>query len=292
MKNKMWKKLYEPRIWRRIYLERMGEPLIYNVASVFALLFGSFKQKVHYDLVPRQPYAFCIQAAADKARAENIGKLTLIEFGVAAGAGLQNMCWIAERVGRESGVEFEIIGFDGGEGMPPPKDYRDRPEKYFTGDYRVTDKRRLLEHLPGNARIMFGHIDDSIRKFSSQIRYPIGFVSLDVDYYWSTKQCLEIFNLEAKNYLPFVYTYFDDIQDIDDNEFCGELLAIKEFNQSNANQNRKIAIANCLDRLRVFKNGVWLKQVYLTHIFDHEHRSIEFVTANRKSKAILTNPYL
>ncbi len=292
MTNKMWNKLYEPRIWKRIYLERMREPLIYNLASVFVLLFGSFKKKVQYDLVPRQPYAFSIQAAAEQALAANIGKLTLIEFGVAAGAGLLNMCWIAEQVTRESGVEFEIIGFDGGEGMPPPKDYRDHPEKYFTGDYPVTDKRRLLEQLPANARIMFGHIDDSIRKFGSQIRYPIGFVSVDVDYCWSTKQCLEFFDLEAQNYLPYVYTYFDDVQDIDDNEFCGELLAIKEFNRSNANQNRQIAIANCLDRLRIFKNAIWLKQVYLAHIFDHEHRSIEFVKANRNSEGILTNPYL
>lgn len=38
----MLKKLLEPRMWTRIYLERMGEPIIYNLASVFVGLFGSF----------------------------------------------------------------------------------------------------------------------------------------------------------------------------------------------------------------------------------------------------------
>jgi hypothetical protein len=290
MTNLLWKKILQPRIWRRIYIERAGEPLIYNIASLFVLAFGSFRKRIEYDLVPRHPYAFCIQAAADQAKSFGIKKITLIEFGVAAGAGLMNMCWIADRVTKETGVEFEIIGFDGGEGMPPPRDYRDHPEKYFNGDFPLLNKERLLKSLPGNAQIVFGDIKQSVLNFRAKIKHPIGFVSVDVDYYWSTKECLEIFNSAPENYLPRVYTYFDDVQDIDDNEFCGELLAIKEFNQCAGS--RKITAANCLPNLRIFKTPVWLRQIYLTHIFDHQRRSIDFIQANRREVGILTNPYL
>lgn len=287
--NLMWKKLFEPRIWRRIYTERLGEPIIYNIASLFVLLFGSFKKRVEYDLVPRQPYAFGIQAAADAAKAAGILKITIIEFGVAAGAGLLNMCWIAERVRKETGIEFDIVGFDSGTGMPPPIDYRDHPEKYFTGDFPPVNREQLINSLPDNARIIFGDLKQSISQFRNELIHPIGFVSVDVDYYWSAKECLEVLTFLPQFYLPFVYTYFDDLQDIDDNEFCGELLAIKEFNQEF--EYRKITIANCLSNLRIFKQSVWLNQIYLTHIFDHQARSIDYIKARRKSVQILNNPH-
>lgn len=54
----MLKKFLSLRIWNRIYLERLGEPFIYNIVSLFYLFFGNFIKKIKYDLVPRQPYAF------------------------------------------------------------------------------------------------------------------------------------------------------------------------------------------------------------------------------------------
>ena len=53
MKNKIFLKIFRPYIWKRLYLERLGEPFIYNLISVWYLLFGNFRQKVNYDLVPR-----------------------------------------------------------------------------------------------------------------------------------------------------------------------------------------------------------------------------------------------
>jgi hypothetical protein len=292
MKNRMWRKLLEPRIWRRIYQERLGEPLLYNLVSLFHLVFGSTRKRIEYDLVPRQPYAYCIQAAADQARAAGIERLTLIEFGVAAGAGLLNMCWIAERVAKETGVQFDIVGFDSGKGMPDPRDYRDHPEKYFTGDFPVSDREALLESLPANARLLFGEIDESVEKFRKEISCPIGFISVDVDYYWSAKQCLDVLKFGPEHYLPAVLVYADDVQDIDDNEFCGELLAIKEFNQSDETPYRKLAVANLLGEHRIFKHAIWHRQIYLAHIFDHEKRSIDYIRANRTASVVLSNPYL
>ena len=286
----MWMKLFEPRIWRRIYVERMGEPLIYNVAALFHFAFGSVSKRVEYDCIPRQPYAYGILLAANHAKAHGLNRVTLVEFGVATGAGLLNICWIAAQVTRETGVDFDIVGFDSGEGMPPPIDYRDHPEKYFTGDFPMVSRQALIAALPPNARILFGPIGATLETAKASLQSPIGFVSVDVDYYSSTKACLGIFNWDPSCYLPSVPVYFDDVQDPDDNEYCGELLAIKEFNSETGH--RKITPVNFLSRLRVFKHAVWHEQMYYAHILDHEHRSVMFNRKRRGAVVVLSNPQL
>ena len=98
MKNKIFKKLFKIYILKRIYLERLGEPFIYNIISLFVLIFGNIRLKIKYDLVPRESYAYGILAAADLAKSHNINKISIIEFGVASGNGLLNMCYIANKV--------------------------------------------------------------------------------------------------------------------------------------------------------------------------------------------------
>ena len=292
MVNKLWKKLSEPRIWRRIYVERLGEPLIYNLASLFVALFGSVARKIEYDLVLRQPYAYCILEAALLAKKHGIPKLTLAEFGVANGAGLLNICMIAELVSKETGVQFSVVGFDSGEGMPPARDYRDHPEKYFTGDFPVTDKDKLVASLPKNARIIFGGIKQSLERFAAELEAPIGFIAIDVDYYWSTKESLDVLLFRAESYLPMVFMYFDDVQDIEDNAYCGELLAIHEFNADAAHPLRRLGRANFLNELRLFKRAIWHKQIYIAHVFDHPFRSVAHIEAQRNEARVLTNPYI
>jgi hypothetical protein len=292
MINKLWKKLSEPRIWRRIYIERLGEPLIYNIASVFVALFGSVRQKIEYDLVLRQPYAYCIWEAAMLAKKHGVPKLTLMEFGVANGAGLLNICMIADMVTKATGVQFSVVGFDSGEGMPPARDYRDHPEKYFTGDFPVTDKTKLLASLPANARLIFGDIKSALRTIEAELEAPIGFIAIDVDYYWSTKESLDVLLFKPDHYLPMVFMYFDDVQDIDDNAYCGELLAINEFNADPSHPLRRLGRANFLNELRIFKRAIWHKQIYIAHAFDHRFRSVEFIEAQRNEVRVLTNPYV
>lgn len=287
----MWKKLLEPRIWRRIYRERAGEPLLYNIASLGALAFGSLRTRIDYDLVPRQPYAYCLLAAADYARRMGTTRITAVEFGVAAGAGLFNICDISRQVTKETSVEFDIVGIDSGVGMPPPRDYRDQPQKYFTGDYPAVDRERLVAALPPNCRILFGPLLPSIEELARTLASPIGFVSVDVDYYWSTVEALTIFEYPAEQLLPLVFTYFDDVQDPEDNVFCGELLAIEEFNTKAIL--RRIAVANRLTHRRIFKTPVWPHQIYFAHVFDHPARSLEAIGKARNGKvAVVSNPYL
>jgi hypothetical protein len=290
MKNKIFKKLFKPYILKRIYLERLGEPVIYNIISLFVLIFGNIRLKIKYDLVPRESYSYGILAAADLAKSHNINKISIIEFGVASGNGLLNMCYIANKVTKLTGVEFEIFGFDSGQGMPAPLDYRDHPEKYFTGDFPPIDQDKLIANLPKNAKLILGDIKKSLFEIEKQITSPIGFVSVDVDYYSSTLDCLNIFQNDTTLYLPYVLTYFDDVYDIDDNDFCGELLAIKEFN--NKNTLRKITKATMLNQKRIFRRSPWTHQIYLTHIFDHKARSIEYIRERKSKVSILENPFI
>lgn len=275
MKNKLFKKLLKLYILKRIYKERLGEPFVYNIISLFVLFFGNYRLKIKYDLIPREGYAYGILAAADLAKSNNINKISIIEFGVASGKGLLNMCYISEKVTKLTGVEFEIFGFDTGKGMPPPLDYRDHPEKYFTGDFPPINQEKLINSLPKNAKLILGDLSDTILEIKNHITHPIGFVSVDVDYYTSTVDCLKIFEKDISLYLPFVYTYFDDIYNIDHNDYCGELLAISEFNGRNTL--RKISKATMLTQTRIFRRSPWTHQIYLAHIFDHENRSIEYI---------------
>ena len=68
---------------------------------------------------------------------------------------------------------------------------------------------------------------------------PIAFIANDLDLYSSTINSFNIFNADDKFYLPRIFCYFDDILGDEIsmyNDYSGELLAIKEFNDSNKNK--------------------------------------------------------
>ncbi len=221
-----------PHIWRRIGIERLTEPLHLNVASLFVAIFGSFRAKVAFDLVIRQHTAYCLLRCADQARARGVRRVTVVEFGVAAGAGLLNMAEIASRVTRETGVEFRIIGFDSARGMPPPVDYRDHPDLYNEGDFRM-EEARLRRTMPAGVELIIGDLKDTAETLLKVLTpdSPLGYVCLDVDFYSSTKHALTCLVGAPNLYLPMTYVYLDDLEDDAHNSHCGELLALSEFNK-------------------------------------------------------------
>jgi len=122
---------------RRLLVERLGEPLHLNVISLFVALFGGTRAKIDFDLIVRQQFAFPMLYAADLARLRGYSTFTVLEFGVASGAGLLNMCQIADLVEKATGVRIKIAGFDTGTGMPKAVDYRDLPELWQQGDFKM-----------------------------------------------------------------------------------------------------------------------------------------------------------
>ncbi|MGH7932177.1 MAG: hypothetical protein ACREQN_03310 [Candidatus Binataceae bacterium] len=237
--------------------------------SLLVGTFGSYRTKVDFDLIPRRHYAYGILRAADKAKSRGLDSVTVAEFGVAAGWGLLNMCEIAKNVSRVTGVEIRIVGFDGGEGLPPPQDYRDHPDLFRAGDYPM-DREGLMRTLPSNARLVLGPLKDTVPEFARTLspQSPLGFASIDVDYYSSAKDAFVLFcESDPVKYLPVPGLYFDDITEESQNSWCGELLAINEFNAEQPL--RKIEIDRFLRGRRIFKGGRWIDQIYLLHVLDH-----------------------
>lgn len=273
----------------KVFVERLTEPLHLNILSAFVALFGSYRAKVAFDLVVRQQYAFPILYAADAARRYGYKTVTLVELGVASGAGLLTMCRIAERTTRATGIEFRIVGFDGGKGMPEAIDYRDLPEHFQAGDFPMIDFAGLKKALPSNAELILGDVAQTAPAFAKTLTpdAPLGFVAVDVDYYSAAKAAMPILEGAAQNYLPLVPVYLDDIGVDGSNPWSGELLAVSEFNEQNAL--RKIAPFTLLRSRRIFKNTQWIDRMFAAHIHDHPYRS---PAHKRATKWVIGNEYL
>jgi hypothetical protein len=282
------KKLRNEYIWKRIFYERLTEPLHLNLLSLGVAIFGSLRAKVAFDLVLRQQHAYSILTCADLARELGINEVTLIEFGVAAGAGILNICNLAERVTRATGVRFRVFGFDTGKGMPPPQSYRDHPELYQEGDFPMNHEA-LQRVLPGNAQLVIGELQDTVGPFMQGISAaaPIGFVSIDVDYYSSTRDALAVLDGAAEHYLPRTLIYLDDLEHPSHNSWCGERLAVAEFNEKHAA--RKIEQHAFLRSYRIFRNARWIDHMFTLHVLDHPSRT---TLRQHRQSTILTNPYL
>jgi hypothetical protein len=282
------KKLRNQYIWKRIFYERLTEPLHLNLMALPVALFGGFRSRVAFDLVIRQQHAYAILTCADLARELGLREVTLIEFGVAAGAGILNICGIARRVTRETGVNFRIFGFDTSKGMPPPLSFRDHPEIYQQGDFPM-DHEALKQALPSNATLVIGELKDTVGPFlqSIPITAPIGFVSIDVDYYSSTRDALRVLEGAPGQYLPRTQMYLDDLEHPSHNSWCGERGAVLEFNERHPM--RKIEPHAFLRSYRIFRNARWIDHMFTLHVLDHPSR---MTLVLERQPTVLTNPYL
>jgi hypothetical protein len=284
-----YRRLFHDGKLRRIFIERLSEPLHMNVIALMIALFGSFRMKVLFDLIVRPQYAFPILYAADEAKRLGIAGITVAEFGVANGAGLMCMCQIADAVYEETGVEVHVVGFDTGTGMPSAVDYRDIPDAFHAGDFPM-DIDRLRDALPASARLVLGPVKETVPAFLASLSSysPLGFVAVDVDYYSSTVDALTVFDGPQDVYLPRVTTYLDDISIDQASPWVGELLAVHEFNESH--EMRKIAPFQSLRAKRPFKNALWIEQMFVTHVFD---RPSETAARNQRSHvSIIPNEFI
>lgn len=259
-------------LFRRL-CDRLSEPAHLNLISLIVAMFGNYRTRVDFDLVRRRHYAYGVLRAAEEAKALGLRSITVAEMGVATGVGLVNMCNIAEKTTRATGVRIQVRGFDGGTGLPPPADWRDHPELFQAGDYPM-DRGRLEALLPSGAKLVLGPVADTVPHFAKReltAEHPIGFVAIDVDYYSSALDCLRLLSAsDPQKYLPLTIIYLDDISDEFHNRWSGELLAVEEFNRGNSW--RKIESDRFLRSRRVFKNAAWIDHIRLFHVLDHPLR--------------------
>lgn len=276
------------KIWRRIALERLTEPLHLNLLSLFVAVFGTYRAKIAFDLIVRQEYAFGMLEAAELARARGICRVTVVELGVGAGTGLMNLAAISRSLERVTGVGFDVVGFDSGKGLPAPRDYRDHPEAYREGWYPM-DEDKLRRALGGGARLVLGPLEQTIAPFVSTLGAdaPVGFVALDVDYYASARAGLALLSGPPEVYFPQLPVYVDDMDRPSHNARAGELLAIEEFNRDHPN--RMLEAARFFDHRRVFKHAEWLEHMFTLHVLDHPERAVPKSPGPARDPG---NPYL
>jgi hypothetical protein len=231
--------------------------------------FGSYELRCALDLYPRPHYAYGVQQAAVLAQRLGVPRVSVIEFGVAGGQGLVELDRMAEAATAATGVAVDIYGFDRGEGLPKPTDYRDLPYIWREGDF--TMDLSALRHRVRSAQLILGDIEDTVEAFLERRDVaPIGFVSVDVDYYSSAAAALKLFRGSSELFLPRVFCYLDDTVGDDDqiihNDYVGELRAVAEFNETSAMT--KIAPVNGLSAKRVVP-APWNDLIYVAHFFEH-----------------------
>lgn len=273
--------------WIDRFRERLADPIHLNLASALVAAFGSYRTKVDFDLVRRRHYAYSTLTAADLAKERGLKSVTVVEFGVAGGEGMLNLCEIARNVAPLTGIEIKVVGFDSGRGMPPPRDYRDHPDIFQAGDFPM-DVERLKRALPPNAELVLGELKDTVPSFAARLSplSPLGFASIDIDYYSSAVEALALFaNPDPQKYLSTTLLYLDDIVHISNSRFTGELLAIEEFNATHPM--RKIDRHRFLRRERIFKNASWIDQIYVLHVLDHP---VMQQLATRRAPKVYTDP--
>ena len=225
-----------------------------------------YHTRVELFMEHRQPYAYATLKAAQLAKKLNINRISVIEFGVAGGNGLLNLEYHVREVEKITGVAIDIYGFDTGEGLPKPQDYRDLPYHWKAGFFRM-DKEVLLAKL-SKARIIFGDVSQTAVNFASEHKpAPIGAIFHDLDFYSSTKAAFAILDSDSQYRLPRIFNYFDDV--VGDeialyNQYTGELAAIEEYNREN--EKRKFAQPQYLKK---YVNHGWIHQYYVYHDFAH-----------------------
>jgi|SRR6185312_2610664 len=227
---------------------------------------GSYSFRYGIGAVHRPNYAYLVYQAALLARRLGEPRVSVVELGVAGGAGLLALESHAEEVERLLGVKVEIYGFDTGEGLPEPEGYRDLPYHWKAGFYRM-DVGSLRSKLR-RSTLIIGDIRETIDGFIDRYQpAPLGAVSYDLDFYSSTMAGLKLLEIASTNILPRVFLYFDDTMGGDlelYNDHTGARLAICEFNSSH--EARKMSP---LYYLRALAPQRWHHRMWSLHNFDH-----------------------
>jgi hypothetical protein len=244
---------------------------------------GSVATRVHYGIFPYPQYAYGVYWAAVTATRLGVPRIAAIEFGVGGGRGLLALEQISIEIERALGVGIDVVGFDSGEGMPPARDYRDLPHIWNAGFYKM-ETGKLRARLV-RAQLVLGDVGETVRNWvGAGPRAPLGFVAFDLDYYSSTKAAFGLF--ERAPHLPRVYCYFDDVCSNAlgcMSEFHGELLAIREFNETHAD--RKIGKIQMV-RIHRPRWEPWQEQMYALHDFAHPQYNTMVIPDTAKDRQL------
>jgi hypothetical protein len=235
--------------------------------AIQAFSLFSYEDRLRICAIDRPHYGHCLYEAAKLAARLEYPRISVIEFGCGGGNGLLNAEMHISELEKLFPVKFELYGFDSGQGLPPPEDYRDFSHYFKSGNFKM-DAQHLRSRL-NRAKLIIGNVKETCSSFFAEHKAsPIGCIFHDLDFYSSTKDAFTLFEADSSHFLPRVFMYFDDI--IGDNtwlvnEFAGELLAIDEFNRDHRFQ--KIAVNRAMQHM--YSDQLWSHQIYAYHDFQH-----------------------
>ena len=259
--------------WRRVkrWLDETDDRATSEIVpfdNTYEWINATFEQFVHdATCSQRKQYLWGVLQGAAIGKVLGLRRISVIEFGVASGAGLLALEHIAERVEEVTGIGIEVYGFDTGSGLPKPQDYRDSPHFWREGQFPMDVE--WLEKRLRRASLKLGSVETTIPAFLRSTPAPVAFVAMDLDLYSSTRDALGLFDAEHDRLLPRIVCFFDDITGFTYNDFTGERLAISEFNASHAV--RKLSPIYGLKFFvpDKFMHEWWPELFYFAHIFDH-----------------------
>ena len=220
----------------------------------------------------RPHYAWGVLQGAALAKVLGFKRVSVLEIGVAGGAGLLAMERTAELFEDAVDMKIDVYGFDTGVGIPKPQDFRDMPFKWSEGYYPCDVKK--LEQRLRRAKLKIGLLKDTMPEFVREIAGPVAFVGFDTGMYTGTKDAMSLFDGRHEVLIPRVACSFRSAIGKDVSDFAGERLAISEFNASHSM--RKISkIFGLTYFVPPQFRWWWIDMMYVLHIFDHPQYGAE-----------------
>ena len=261
---------------RRLLIEVLSRPAPLRVVIgrqvIKRLSLFSYAERLVIGAVERPHYGHCIYEAAKLAARLKYPAISVVEFGCGGGNGLLNAEMHINEVEKLFPVSIQLYGFDNAAGLPPAADYRDYPYYFRPGQFRM-DLDALRRRLK-RAKLVLGNVAETRKSFFKEYNpAPIGAIFHDLDYYTSTREALQIFEVDSRHFVPRTFMYFDDITGDNTwlpNEYTGELFAINEFNK--ASETRKIVLNRAMRSH--YRDKRWAEQIFVYHDFGHPHYNV------------------
>lgn len=244
-----------------------AEPEQVPFDNSYKWLWASMAKLMKDPVAAKRPhYVWGVLQGAALGKVLGCPRVSMMEIGVAGGAGLLAMERAAELCEELTGITIDVYGFDTGVGIPKPHDYRDMPYKWSEG-YYPCDVAELKKRLH-RADLRIGLLKETIPVFLAEKPAPVAFVAFDTGMYSSTKDAFGLFAGAHEVLIPRVPCTFRSTIGKDVSEYGGELLAISEFNRDHA-MRKLSSIPGLLYFVPQQYRWWWIDTMHSLHIFDH-----------------------
>jgi len=183
------------------------------------------------------------------------------EFGVGLGGTLINYIKALRKFCKRSKKElysYHIFAFDSFNGLPKKKSPKDDYKEWYEGCYSHSlseIKQRVIKQgidlRQGTVHLIKGFYEKTLTpELRNELKdYPPSIVTIDCDYYSSTKTVLEWLRPMLVSGTLF---YFDDIWSFHGNPHYGELAAINEFNKAEEGQLTPIPLFGLSSKIFIY----------------------------------------